>query len=326
MTDFVRCAKLAAALAATIVFTGCAIGMKVPLKDPAVATNAYAKSGSVAPASLSLKDERADAQKTQPVTGRIPMSLVEGDKPFDAAPWLARNIARELTARGLPVTAAVGGNGTPVVLKDLRIDNHRATGFSPFVTFTFVRADVVTPRGTERVTSFFRRAKVPVMSFDEVIEPTYNDQFGIVTKELAAKINQALFRQAYADATVDAIVAKVNKDAANASYWDVLELGFGNNRRAVPELVKLAAHSNEYVRLAAISSIGILKAQDQHDFLVKLVETAATDWQDRAMALKALGDLGTPKARAFLEQQRKALEGKTDKESGWSREVIGLYL
>lgn len=331
MTSLARTIKVTAAIAASIVFSGCAINMKVPVKDtaPAGSSTAYRKgSGTAAPTALAFKDERAEASKAQVVTGRIPMQMVEGDKPFDATAWLARSVVKEMAARGLPVTEAVGAAGTPVVIKELRIDNHRVSGFSPFITFSFVRADVSTSKGTERITSFFKRGKVPVMSFDEVIDPTYNDQLGIVARELAAKLNQSLFGQSISNEAVDGLVAKIGKEAttSNTSHWDVLELGFGNNPRAVPELLKLTRHSNEYVRLAAISSIGILKAQDQFDFLVKLHESAEPIWQDRVMALKAIGDLGGARARGYLEQQVKAVEGKTDKEADWTRNLEKLYL
>ena len=73
-------------------------------------------------------------------------------------------------------------------IKRLHIQNARVSGFSPFITFTSVRADLMTPRGSQRITAYIKRGKVPVWSFDEVIEPTYNEPLGLLTKELAAKI------------------------------------------------------------------------------------------------------------------------------------------
>jgi hypothetical protein len=44
------------------------------------------------------------------------------------------------------------------------------------------------------------------------------------------------------------------------------------------------------------------------------------------MALKAIGDLGTPEARAFLEQEAKRWEGdQDDRESRWFLNIIRLY-
>jgi len=330
MTILVRSIGVAVSIAASLtLFSGCAINMKVPIKDPVPSSSAYRKPAAApAPVALAFKDERADADKAKMVTGRIPMNLVSGDKPFDAVPWVATHTVQEMVARGLPVRLAADASATGVLVKTLRVENHRANGFSPFVTFTSARADMMTASGPVRLTSYIKRGKVPVMSFDEVIEPTYSDPLGLVTKELAAKLNQVLFRQSFSDEVVDALIAKINKEASssNASYLDVYQLGFSNNPRAVPDLVKLCRHANEYVRLAAISSLGILKANGQFDFLVGLHESTEPIWQDRAMALKAIGDLGDARSRAYLEQQQKKLESLTDKESGWLRELIKLYL
>lgn len=308
--------------------SGCATNMQVPVKDPVPSTSTYAKTGSPSPVTLSFKDDRREEDKAKTVSGLIPMQLVYMDKPFDPVPWVAQHTVKELAARGLPVVLGDGQAGTKVVVKRLRIENHRASGFSPFVTFTSVQADVVTDRGAQTITSYVKRGKVPVMSFDEVIDPTYNDPLAIVTKELAAKLNQRLFGQSISNEEVGALVAKVEQDGGKAAdaYLTVYQLGFGNNLRAVPELVKLTSHANEYIRLAAISSIGILKAADQMAFLTKLYENSTLIWQDRAMALKAIGDLGTDESRAYLQTQKTQLEGRKDKDASWTQEIIALYL
>lgn len=314
---------------ASAVLSGCAINMKVPVKDPAPSVTTFKTPAGKAPVSLAFKDERSEENKARVVSGLIPMHVVYEDKPFDPVPWLARHTVKELAARGLPVTLGDGrGGSTTVQVKRLQIENHRASGFSPFVTFTSVRADVITERGPQRITSYVKRGKVPVVSFDEVIDPTYNAPLGIMTKEVAAKLNQQLFQQAISDEDVNALIRKIAADGGKSpdAYLDVYQLGFGNNPRAVPELVKLSAHANEYVRLAAISSLGILKATDQHEFLARTYENTTLLWQDRAMALKAIGDLGTPASRAYLQKQQAQLEGRKDKDATWTKEIIALYL
>ena len=215
-----------------------------------------------------------------------------------------------------------------MVINRIRIVNHRVNAFSPFVTFTSVRADVLTDSGPQRITSFVKRGKVPVVSFDEVVDPTYNAPLGIMTKELAAKLNQQLFRQAISDEEVSDLIRKINHDAGESAdaYLLVYQLGFGNNPRAVPELVKLSSNADEYVRLAALSSLGILKAEDQFEFLTKVSENSSHIWQDRAMALKAIGDLGSLESRAYLRKQQSLLEGRTDKYAIWTKDIISLYL
>jgi len=309
--------------------SGCAINMQVPVKDPVPSTVAYKKADAPTPVSLSFKDDRAAEDKAKILSGLIPMQMVYKDKAFDAIPWITEQTVKEMTARGLPVTLVDDEkSGTSVLIKRVHIENHRANGFSPFVTFTSLRADVMTARGPQRITSYVKRGKVPVWSFDEIIDPTYNAPLGVLTKEFAAKLNQQLFQQAISNDQVNALIGKINQDGGKAddAYLDVYQLGFGNNPSAVPELVKLTSHANEYVRLAAISSLGILKAVNQIDFLTKLHETSSLIWQDRAMALKAIGDMDTPESRAYLQKQKTQIGSRTDKEAVWTKEIIALYL
>ncbi|AMP13854.1 HEAT repeat domain-containing protein [Collimonas pratensis] len=309
--------------------SGCAINMKVPIKDPVSSTGTYDTTKTIPETVLLFKDEQSESDKAQILSGTIPMQMVYQDKPFDAVPWIAKQTVKEMNARNLPVKlAAAGENGTGILIKRIHIENHRVSSFSPFVTFTSLRADVETADGPQRVTAYIKRAKVPVWSFDEIIDPTYNDSLSLLIKELAAKINQKLFHQMVSTETVTALIDKINKDGATRSdsYLDVYQLGFSNNPAAIPELVKLSSHSSEYVRLAALSSLGILKATDQLKFLTDRYESTGGIWQDRAMALKAIGDLGTPDSQAYLQKQRENFKNKTDKEARWTNEIIALYL
>ena len=313
---------------ALVCLSGCAVNMKVPVKDPEPSVATYTKTTETKPTALAFKDNRSEAEKATILSGRIPMQIVYNDKPFDPVPWVAQHIVKEMAARGLPVTLGDEQSSTATVaITRIHIVNHRANGFSPFVTFTSVRADVLTDRGPQRITSYIKRGKVPVWTFDEVIDPTYNAPLDLVTKELAAKLNQQLFRQAISDEEVNALIRKIDLggDAADA-YLDVYQLGFGNNPLAVSELVKLSSHANEYVRLAAISSLGILKATDRYEFLTQIYENSTLMWQDRAMALKAIGDLGTPESHAYLEKQQSLLERRRDKDATWVKQIIALYL
>jgi HEAT repeat protein len=317
-------AGVAAAFALSM-FSGCAL--QIPIKDPVPSKIAYTAT-SAAPVTLNFKDQRIGTARTEPAGGRLTTNLSYNDKPFEPVPWLAQHTVSEMKARGLPVSLGNGeSGGTDVLIQRLRVENHRASGFSPLVTFTLLRADVVTPRGTQRIAAFIKRGKVPIMTMGEVVDPTFNDPLHVLTKELAAKLNQQLFGQSISDAQLATLVAKVNENASrdNDAYIDVYQVGFGNNPKAVPDLVKWASHANEYVRLAAISSLGILKANDQFDFLSKIYQSDKI-WQDRAMALKAIGDLGTPAARAYLEGVRSKLVGNADNEAVWTRLVLDLYL
>ena len=278
-------------------------------------------------APLTLVDARPDGERVFS-SGILPAELMVDGTALEPAAYLARNLQAELTARGVPAKVTLGGDATPALkLRTFRVQNHRANGFSPFVTLTFLSGDLATPSGPQRLGVFVKRGKVPVWSFDEVIDPTYNDPLAILTKEIAAKLNMALIGQVVSNEQVNALVASINKDGARAdAYLDVYQLGFSNNTIAIPELVKLTSHAGEYVRLAALSSLGILKANDQFDFLATRYETKDGLWQDRAMALKAIGDMDTPQSRAYLQKELAKFENGKEREALWIKEVILLYL
>ena len=213
--------------------SGCAINMKVPIRDPEPSSSQYVKPSQSAPVTLYFTDNRSADNKGALLTGRIPMQLTTGDKSFDAAPWLAEQTVKEMVARGLPVQLGNDAKGPDtVIIQRIHIENRRVSGFSPFETFTSASADIVTPAGTTRIATFIKRGKVPVWSFNEVIDPTYNDPLGLTAKEFAAKLGWILFAAELSDSQVDALIAKTS--GSNINYRDVYELGFSNNPRAIP--------------------------------------------------------------------------------------------
>jgi hypothetical protein len=313
-------------MAVSLVLSGCALNMKVPIKDPVPSIAAYVKVADSPPATLFFRDARSPESKKQPVTGTIPMHLTSPDNtPFEPVSWLAGNTVKELVARGLPARLVSDSSGAQtVVIRILQIENRRDSGFSPFKTFTSFSADVTTDKGMQRIATFIMRRKVPVWSFDEVIDPTYNEPLTVVAKELATKLNQMLFDAKLSDGQVDELIARTTGSAVNLS--DVYELGFGNNARAIRQLVSLSTSTDGDVVRAAMSSLGVLRANQHLDLLVKEAESTENDWEDRAVALKAIGDLGTPQSRAYLEKVRGRLGTSTDAGAARTSALIGLYL
>ena len=98
---------------ASAVLSGCAINMKVPVKDPAPSVTTFKTPAGKAPVSLAFKDERSEENKARVVSGLIPMHVVYEDKPFDPVPWLARHTVKELAARGLPSPSATAAAAAP---------------------------------------------------------------------------------------------------------------------------------------------------------------------------------------------------------------------
>lgn len=328
MSQLTRWLQLAAAVSTAALLSACAPASYL-VKQPAPSALAGQATGA-APAAWVIEDQRKGAERDFS-TGVLTAGLRTDAGPIQPVPFLAQHLQAELASRGLAVQVrAAGADDTPnLFLQSFRMQNHRANGFAPFVTFTYLSADIDTPSGRKRVAAFVKRGKVPVWSFEEVIEPTLNQPLSLAVKELASKIAAQAYGWRASDATLNALLAKLGPQAklGGDAHLDVYALGFTNHPGAKDRLVQLTQHADEYVRLAAISSLGTLGATDQFGLLKSLYERRDAIWQDRAMALKSIGDLGTPASRALLQQELQRWEsGKGDKESIWTAQVIRLYL
>jgi hypothetical protein len=278
--------------------------------------------------SLNFVDSRADSY-TSFTSGRLPMGLTHNGTTLDPISFVEKYTISELAARGIPVEAS-GAGTTEIQINKIIMRNYRTTGFSPFTTVTMLSADVVTPASETRVGSFMVRGKVPVWSFDEVIEPTMNQPLQLLVQDLAAKINNILYQRSIPDSDVQELIAQINADPDGAlSYIKVYELGFSNNASAIDALVDMTKSPHEYIRLAAISSLGTIAAESQVDYLIKFFKGDAS-WQDKAMAVKSLGDIasmGNDQASAFLRDEVENLvAGESAAGADWTREILGLYL
>jgi hypothetical protein len=231
-----------------------------------------------------------------------------------------------MAARGLGGTVAESGD-IELAINSIQMRNHRTNAYTPFITLTLLSAELTTPMGRQRLGVFIKRGKVPVWTFSEVVEPIFTQPMSLLVKELVAKINRIYYGNVLPDSEVARIVAKIESGPVDRStLLDVYELGFSNNPAAVLPLVLLTNHDAEYVRLAAISSLGNLGAESEVEVL-QAIHESADSWQDRAMALKALGDIGTEEAIRYLRKaQRTVMQDETQREALWTREVIDLYL
>jgi hypothetical protein len=312
---FLALAAIAAAL------TGCAPSGYI-VSSPTPSGQRF--EGSAPPASeLALVDARTIKVFS---SGILPaqLSVAEG-QVIDPMRYLAEHLQSEFASRGAPTKVVQDGKGMPrLTVRTFRMINHRTNAYAPFITMTYFAGDLETSAGTRRIGVFVKRGKVPVWSFQEVVEPTLTQPLSLVVKELAAKISRETYGSRGSDKSVDELVAKLGARGAD-SFLDVYALGFTNNPRAVSTLVSLTSDGDEYVRLAAISSLGTLRAAPQLAQLRSLYG-GANLWQDRAMAIKAIGDLGTAESRALLEKEIASWSGQKGNEALWTRRVIELYL
>jgi len=308
-------------LASFALIQGCAPTSYI-VKTPTPSNITYIDAEKVASKALVVKDNRAEGEKVFS-SGILSAELKIGKAPIEPISYLKKNIELELLGRGIPVNIE-SGEALDIDVDKLYIKNHRLNGFSPFVTFTYLKAAIVHDNVKTPVGIFIRRGKVPVWSFDEIVEPTLNEPLSLLVKELTAKVNATVYKQSISDADVETLIAKLkSKVKKGSSYLDVYQLGFGNNPSAIPFLKELTSSDDEYKRQAAISSLGILKAVDELELLKSLYANGKS-WSDKAMSLKAIGDLGTKEGLDFLREEQKAIVN--DSKKYWVNDLINLYL
>ena len=298
--------------------------LTVSIDDPEVSTTPYTNQNHPQPTQLAFKSKLAENH--QPSESKLPIMLANDGENLLSNNFILTHLQAELTARGMLIEFSDQAENS-LLLEDFEILSHRVSGFSPMVTLSMAKAELKTARGSRHIQSIVKRAKVPVWSMDELNEPCYNEPVELLIKELVAKINREMVGGSLADSEVDSLVKNIQGAAGDRdlAYIDVYELGFSNNLKAIPTLVELTRHQSDYVRLAAISGLGILGDPTQLDYL-KSIYNDASLWQDRAMALKAIGDLNTDQSKDFLVSQRGKWSQGSANEDIWNTKVINLYL
>lgn len=302
---------------ALVATTGCTKTFNVrPVTPPWTGIEAASRPGAE---TLAVVDARPPAGK--PLNVGTLKVVVRG--MTDEMAFLAENLESVLRAQGIAVTRAPAGAADLTLdVKTFRIRNLRTSGYSPYHSFTLFAADLHHAGRTDRITAYFKGSKTPVWAFSELERPCYQIPVEVVVREIAAKINAAVFGRSASDERVRMLAAAIPEqvsDSASEQYLKVYELGFTNNRSAIEPLVRLTTREETLMRAAAVSSLGILRATDQLPLLVEIYEknTHVT----KAMALKSIGDLATPESRAFLDRIR----ASKDYREPTLKEVIDLY-
>ena len=294
--------------------------------DPAPSGLAVAGAEKVASGTLAVHDVRPVDRKVFS-SGTLTAGLQDqAGAAVDPVVYLSENLQAELESRGFGLAVQPGGESMPRIdLRAFHMINHRSNGYAPFVTFTFLSADAHIGDSKRRIGAWVKRGKVPVWSFDEIIEPTLNQPLSIAIKELGAKLAIHSFGAETNAGVVDGLLSKVSGDSG-LDYLDVYALGFTGSPRAIDRLTELTSADDEYVRIAAISSLGIIGDVRSFDTL-KAIHQGTGLWQDRGMALKSIGDLGTEEALAYLQSVLDEIGQDTqDKDAQWSAQIIALYL
>ncbi len=321
---------LAALALAGLALTGCAMPqLNYEAKAPTPSALKYVVAGTPAPKVFSLVDERrADGRIFH--SGILPGEVKIDGAPIDPVPFLATQLQAELGSRGLPAQISDKATEPPAIrLKTYRMQNMRTNAYTPFITLTYISADVTTNDGGERrIGTFVTRGKTPMWRVDEpaVVEPIFTQPLALGVQEFASKIANIAYGYRASDETVKGLIAKINGERTPNTFLDVYALGFTNNPAAIDTLAALARDPQEYVRQAAISSLGNIGATGHFGLLKSVYQDPAMSWQDHSVALKAIADLGTDESKAFIVEEAKRLGSSSAKEAPVLGQILALYL
>jgi hypothetical protein len=321
----IRQIAASAALLATLVLTGCA-PPNYAARAPTPSGLKYVVTGPAPEKAYSVIDERrADGRIFS--TGILPAELKIDGTPIDPVPFFSAQLQAELASRGLPAKVSHTATAKPAIhLRDYRMENMRTNAYTPFITLTYISADLETGDGSKRIGTFVTRGKTPVWSFEEIVEPTLNQPLALGIQEFASKFANAVYGFRAGDDTVKSLTERINGTRTPNTFLDVYALGFTNNPAAIDTLIGLTKDSQEYVRQAAIASLGNIGATAQLGLLKTIYQDATVSWQDRCIALKSIADLGTAEAREFITGEAKRLGADSSKEMQVMSRILSLYL
>lgn len=287
---------------------GCSL--KIAVKDTPASGFTYAKTD-MPQAVLTIIDQRKgdDAQFIAGTigvgSGRKVSDFLEIQNMEDPIKYLSVNLGKELSRRGIPVTCTVGkaeGQGLTLLIDQYQIVSIRKTGFSPWESSHVFAGTLVANGKRHPIKAFFYNGRMPVWSMSEIEEPCFNIPASIMVKDIASRINKAAFNRSAPDASVQELKARIDSDIAkkdySESFWRVIDLGAANNLTAMQFLKNYAADRDEFFKACAVDAIGMLGPGPEFDFLKQIF--AAGTYNDRYMAIKAIGDIGTPEALKFI--------------------------
>ena len=314
-----------------IFLTGCG-GLHYTIKDPVPSSIDYERKDSPA-LSLTIIDKRTgddSAFLLQQLGVGASMTkdvIIHLDNIKDPIGYFAKHLENEFRSRKIPIKCVVGQaatGGITLIVNRYQIANLRTTGFSPWESFHIFSGTIIKDGQKKTIKSYFYNGKVPVWSMDEIEEPCFTTPMSIIIKDVASKINQVTLNRRTPDEKVKIITAEIDSEISKKIYtnfWRVLELGYTNNPKAVEPLTKYAQIGDEFFKSCALSSIGTLGAVDRLKFLKQQYLNSGTH-NDRYMAAKAIGDIGTSEALQILQAMKK---DSAYKEEGGLRYCVDLY-
>lgn len=308
---------------ALVFVSGCYTNTFV-VKEPVVSSLKY-NSKDIKPVTLTIVDKRTGDDTyfftlqfgfARKVYNEVPFTLVNMEDPLR---FFAKHLEQEFISRGIPVKCVIDKTPTDeltLIIHKYQIKNSRVSGFSTWESFHLFEGTIIANGREKTFKAYFYNGLLPSWTISEIEEPCFSIPESILIKDVASKINRAVFMSSASDEKVDMLVneIKVGMDKKNEDiFWRVLDLGASNNSRAMTPLKTYAQSGrDEFFKSCALSAIGTLGAEGQLDFLKDRYRTGG--FNDKYMAAKAIGDIGTPEALQVLREMKR--DSSYEKEYG----------
>ena len=308
------------------VFTGCSLKLEYDLHPPISSSAGYEKS--TKQNVVYVYDNRQDKKFIKGMTALKSVDINIGNVD-DPVSWLAQSLEKEYLSHNISATFTTdktfeNSADATLTVNKYQIINSRTSGFHPYVAYHSFSGTITNSDSKESVVSYFVYGKTPVWSMDEVQTPCFDMPSAILIKGIAAKVNRFALHYRMNDSQLKKLnkttQEKVNS-AVPEAYLSVLEIGQSNNPNAIGYLKPFTENIDTLIRACALSAFGMIGQEDTLDFL-KEKFTQHIDI-DRFMALKSIGDLGTPEAIQFLKDARK--DPQYNDEYGF-KFLVDLYL
>lgn len=303
--------KLAFIVPLVILCSGCVLNNSIHKPTPSLFKyDSGGKSNTV----IQIVDHRIDKRFFRGI-GKLAFHPIKQKKVDDPIFWLAQALQNEFSAREMGVkvvtTAPKGKPDFVLSVKEYQIDNYCSSSFTPWVAYHYFKGELISSE-IHPLRAYFLYGKVPVWSA-EIPEPCLDMPMEIIVKEIVSKINSEALHYRVSNSRLKEIyneaVMKMEANAAD-TYRPVLALGGSNNPAAMKMLVEISDSKDYLVRACSLSAMGILGAHDQIEFLKDRYKSD-TDIH-RVMALKSIGEIGTPEAIAFIKKAKEEPQNKDD--------------
>jgi hypothetical protein len=287
-----------------LVCTGCSLSYNL---NPPISSTAQYDQEKEGRRIIHIIDNRVDKQFSEGI-GPLKNIDIKIGNVEDPIVWFAESLQNEFTARGISIevtTEQPAPNLSYLVLtiNKYQIISSRTSGFHPYVAYHSFAGTLQAPAIDNNIIAYFLYGKTPIWTMDEVQEPCFNMPASVLVKEVAAKINRLALNYSMSDRRVEELnrlVQEQIKASSPNTYLSVFDLGESNNPKAMPYLLKLADNDDLIVRASALSAIGMLGPENELAFLKD--KYAQYRDIDRFMAIKSIGDIGTPEALEFLKK------------------------